>query len=209
MARWAAIVRILSVFWVSVGVGACSEDGRLEGKVLNNFGGGLPGVEVSIPGSKLTTTTDEDGLYELTYVPGRFSVVYRRDGLTSQSLQFDLSEETQYPVADVVLWLIPPAPEVFYAKDGAPPGYIPLTPFRMIVSKKRLGRTNALGSSPGSVWNFSLVGKYDRIPKQYQHDDGRACWRPISSFRRWDIERPTAITRSDAMGRWNRCCFVH
>lgn len=82
---------------------ACSKSPSLNGKVTNTQGEPLDGVSISINNSRFSTVSSEEGTYKLPYTPGKFEVNFTRPGYKEQKLVLEISNETQFPVSDVVL----------------------------------------------------------------------------------------------------------
>ena len=83
---------------------SCGPKARATGEVHDGFGKSLAGVEVSIPGTALKTTAGSNGQYSISYVPGKFSINYSKDGYTTFNLNQDVSVETTVPLQVVVLY---------------------------------------------------------------------------------------------------------
>lgn len=105
---------------VSFLVLACGNRG-MHGTVLDPFGDGVEGVVVDIVGTKFSATTGRDGHYSLDYAPGEFTVEFRREGYTSTSKTFTVSQKGPLPVEDVVLYPVPDEPGIYYLGEALEP----------------------------------------------------------------------------------------
>jgi hypothetical protein len=110
----------------------------MHGTVLDPFGDGVQGVVVDIVGTKFSATTDSDGNYSLDYAPGEFIVEFRKEGYTSASKTFKVSEKGPVPVEDVVLYPVPDEPGIYYLGEALEP-----TPVTRIERQDQQGAMSA------------------------------------------------------------------
>ncbi|MBK1646493.1 hypothetical protein CKO25_17945 [Thiocapsa imhoffii] len=87
--------------------------GAINGQVIDLFGDGIEGVEVSIPGSRFAAKTDSNGQYELDFVPGNFTMSYAKGGFTAVLIPRILYGAEDFP-AETVRLVHNPAPGVYY-----------------------------------------------------------------------------------------------
>ena len=83
--------------------GVFSANELIEGTVQSVFGKPVPGAMVTITNTQFSATTDQNGHYQLDYVPGEFSVVVEKDGFLSTSYTLNISQKLHYPANPVSL----------------------------------------------------------------------------------------------------------
>jgi len=100
-------MRSLSLLGV-IGLTACSNM-AIEGEVVDVTGSPIVGANISAAGAPTcTTTTGDDGLFELVCAPDVYTINIGAAGYLSETLdQFDASERQRYPVGRKVLIKIP------------------------------------------------------------------------------------------------------
>lgn len=110
---------------------SCGPKARIVGEIHDGFGNPLQGVEITIPGTALKSTTDARGQYDIAYVPGKFVVDFRKDQYTSVEMNEEVSVETKVPMQTVILYKRPPTQGLWFfgAND-----YVPLTPGHLSVT---------------------------------------------------------------------------
>jgi hypothetical protein len=86
----------------------------VKGTVVDVFKKPLPDAAVAIEGTSFSTTTNSYGKYALQFVPGQFKVVAKRDGYTTSSITFNVSESAEVPAADIMLYPQPTEPGIFF-----------------------------------------------------------------------------------------------
>ena len=121
----------------------CGASAGLQGTVVDEYGQLLPGVEVSMVDTEFTTTTDESGVYELGYTPGRFELRFTAVGYSGARLKFDVQREVAIPVRQVELWHLPPHEGIFVAAEQ---GYQPLVTTSVSTAGTWLESRNGLKS---------------------------------------------------------------
>lgn len=103
MTRWLALFAVAVAFPVAL-AGCLGEDpdageeglpepGTVEGRVLDETGGGIPDASVSLVAAKASATTGEDGSFEIVDIaPGPVTLVASKPGYSTQTLKDDLEE---------------------------------------------------------------------------------------------------------------------
>jgi hypothetical protein len=109
--RQLAIVGLLSA---AMGITSGCARAMVSGRVLDAFGKGIEGVAVTVEGTSFAARTAESGAYRVSFVPGQFKLHVKKDGYTSATLPYTVTEATAVPAADVVLYPLPTEPGVFY-----------------------------------------------------------------------------------------------
>jgi len=90
----------------------------LNGKVFDCFGKPLPGVSIEVQNTRFATTTDENGNYNLGYVPGKITIAFKKTGYYASYLTLDIATATTYPVQDLSLLKVLPSKGIFlYGSD--------------------------------------------------------------------------------------------
>lgn len=96
--------------------------GVLTGKVVDNFGTPVAGATVQIAGTTLRAETQNDGSYQVPYVPGDFAVSIEHIRYDPTSFALKLTQASTYPIEDKVLLRLPPQSGVyFWDTDGWSP----------------------------------------------------------------------------------------
>ncbi|KAA0223427.1 hypothetical protein EDS67_25885 [candidate division KSB1 bacterium] len=102
---------------------SCGQQPEIAGIVLDAFNNPLDSAEVRIENTTLVMNTNKKGRYALRYVPGNFRVFYSRPGYSSDTLSLNLTQASEYPVRDVVLYQLPEKPGIYFISKWS---YIPL-----------------------------------------------------------------------------------
>lgn len=97
---------------------------RIKGGVDDNFGKGINGVSVTILNSNFHTYSDNNGRFEIDYVPGEIKLLYEKEGYTSDTQMLNIYKKSNYEAAEVMLIKKPDQKGVYYQSFGS---YIPLT----------------------------------------------------------------------------------
>lgn len=97
---------------------------RIVGIVDDNFGKGINGVSVTILNSNFHTYSDNNGRFEIDYVPGEIKLLYEKEGYTSDTQMLSIYKKSNYEAAEVMLIKKPDQKGVYYQSFGS---YIPLT----------------------------------------------------------------------------------
>lgn len=108
----------LSIALLAVCCTSCGPRAQISGTVTDGFGRPLPGAVVSIATTSFKTTTGQDGKYRLEYAPGTFSVLFAKNGFTSDQVSQSVTVATSVPLQDVILYQRPPAPGIWLMQDG-------------------------------------------------------------------------------------------
>jgi hypothetical protein len=120
-----------------VGLAACSKP-VIQGRVVDLFGKPVAGAGVSIPNTAFAATTDAEGKYAIEFAPGQFNLQIQKQGYTSATKPWNLSQAAEVPAADVMLYQVPDEPGIYYVTADH---LVPLP-------RRRINR----GSAPIDAW---------------------------------------------------------
>ena len=97
-----------------------AKDGRgvVSGTVVDIFGKPLPGVVVHIKGTQFRAITGNDGAYSCEYVPGKFEMLYEREGYFPTERQREVGGAANFPAEMVALIRIPPGKGLYATSAG-------------------------------------------------------------------------------------------
>lgn len=112
------------ILLIMVAVFTTSCKKRIKGGVDDNFGSGINGVSVTILNSNFHTYSDNNGRFEIDYVPGEIKLLYEKEGYTSDTQMLSIYKKSNYEAAEVMLIKKPDQKGVYYQSFGS---YIPLT----------------------------------------------------------------------------------
>ncbi|WP_101689960.1 carboxypeptidase-like regulatory domain-containing protein [Dysgonomonas massiliensis] len=79
----------------------------INGKVYDNFGKPIEGVEVAIQGSDYKTTTNKQGQFSIDYTPGNFVLNFHKEGYRDAIQELSISEKQDYPLEQKELLKLP------------------------------------------------------------------------------------------------------
>jgi tetratricopeptide (TPR) repeat protein len=97
---------------------SCSKKAEITGRVFDNFGKAIEGATVKIENTAFTTTTNKDGTYRISYVPGKVDVSIAKQGYSEGKLNLNIATESKFPAKDVTLYKMPSSNGVFaYGTD--------------------------------------------------------------------------------------------
>lgn len=96
------------------------ETGTLRGRIIDGFGKpiGLANVTVVVNASKTKTTSDQTGVFSLSYEPGNLKLTFDKAGYVPLYIPLSLDEKTDLSVGDIVLWKIPPKGGLFFVGNS-------------------------------------------------------------------------------------------
>ena len=89
-------------------------DGRIMGSVNDIFGDPIKDVSIQIENSGFETTTDKSGKYALDYIPSEFTIIYFKDGYTTDHLKLNIHQKANFPAKKITLSPKPIEEGVFY-----------------------------------------------------------------------------------------------
>lgn len=101
---------------------ACTKP-MIHGRVVDVFSKPLTGAEVSILKTTFKAVSGADGRYMIEYAPGQFELSVKKPSYASTTISLNVTQTSELPAADVVLFPIPPEPGIYYI---APDRLIPL-----------------------------------------------------------------------------------
>lgn len=95
------------------------EMGTLRGRVIDGFGKPIPlaHVEALSDGSKSKTTSDQTGIFSVSYNPGNIKLTFNKEGYVPAYIPLSLDEKIDLSVDDITLWKIPPKGGLFVVGD--------------------------------------------------------------------------------------------
>lgn len=95
------------------------EEAIIHGVALDNFGKPVSGAAVQVTGMDFKTTTDKNGSYRISYLPGQVNIEFTKQGYFNTQLILNLATKENVPAKQIVLNAIPPAevPSVMTAKE--------------------------------------------------------------------------------------------
>jgi Carboxypeptidase regulatory-like domain len=99
------------------------EKAKVVGQVVDQNDSPLESVHISISNSELSTQSNNEGKYKINYLPGKFSVEFKKNGYANSSIQLEIDTESRFPAKKVILWKVPVSRGVFLLEGG---DYIPL-----------------------------------------------------------------------------------
>jgi len=102
-----------AVFVLAVTLMACAKP-KIHGRVVDVFSKPIAGAEVSIPKTTFKAVSGADGRYTIEYVPGQFELSVRKPTYASATISLNVTQASELPAADAVLFPIPPGPGVYY-----------------------------------------------------------------------------------------------
>ncbi len=126
---------------------------EVTGKIVDNFGGPVSGVSISVSGSNYRATSRGDGSYSIQYAPGQFALHFQKSGYVPAYLHLALATEGAFPADTVVIYKLPAQPGIFFVSPNA---YLPLATSCGTFSRRMGGR----GSPPHNQepWYAKVVG---------------------------------------------------
>src|ERR1700674_1243243 len=74
------------------------------GQVLDVFGKPVSGAAITVDGTAFSAMSDDNGRYEIQYVPGQFKIHIKKDGFVNMTLPFSVTQATEVPAAAVTLF---------------------------------------------------------------------------------------------------------
>ena len=98
-------LRVSTVIFLLLFIG-CSKP-VIEGQVVDDLGVPVEGVVIKIMNSSLSSKTDSEGKYSVTFVPGEIKLMFTKSGYVSDSLSLNITEKTKYPAENIILYKIP------------------------------------------------------------------------------------------------------
>ncbi|HIJ65571.1 MAG TPA: hypothetical protein HPP77_06415 [Candidatus Hydrogenedentes bacterium] len=90
----------------------------IEGTVADLEGEALPGVAVSVEGSRSQAVTDPLGEYSIRYEPGPVVLLFDKTGYTPGRLELEVTELRHVLATPVVLWRLPREKGVYFFQDN-------------------------------------------------------------------------------------------
>lgn len=116
------IAHLIVLTGVVTFLSGCGADPRVVGTVTDPYGNPIEGVTVSIVGSTLSSITDKSGSYSLTYVPGKFTVSFKKNGFTTHLSTHEIVDKVHFPAQTAILYRVPSSPGIFLLdpKGGDP-----------------------------------------------------------------------------------------
>jgi TonB-linked SusC/RagA family outer membrane protein len=85
--RWAITYLLLPMFLLSVG--AAAQNVNIKGKIIDPDGNALPGTAITVKGSTIGATTNDEGDYVLPNVPAGSTLVIQLVGFVSQEIKVE------------------------------------------------------------------------------------------------------------------------
>ncbi|WP_114490626.1 carboxypeptidase-like regulatory domain-containing protein [Candidatus Ulvibacter alkanivorans] len=112
--------RLLALLALPLIVASCGEH-QIEGKVIDNFGKPVKDMKVAIKGTSLETTTNSNGEYGITFIPGTIEMEYTDERYMNVYKTYDIATETDYPAKTIETIRFPESYEansLLVPKDG-------------------------------------------------------------------------------------------
>ncbi len=100
----------------AVGSTAFSRQGTLTGQVVDGFDNAVNDVEIKIKKSDFAARTDEKGKYRINFNPGKFEILFSKNGYTKQTFPLNIRETTEVPLPRLTLWKFPESGGIFLVR---------------------------------------------------------------------------------------------
>lgn len=156
--QWASLTSCFLLL-IFLSLNSCGNKPKIAGEVVDGFGNPLRDAVVSVEGTTFKATTNSNGKYSVGYVPGKISVMIRKEGYTSANLPFDIAIESAVPAETVTLYKIPEGKGVFFFGQS---DYVPLTRGKISFTSKKFPFS---WDKPLSEDTYTAIGKFTPIEK--------------------------------------------
>ncbi|MBX7226408.1 MAG: carboxypeptidase-like regulatory domain-containing protein [Chitinophagales bacterium] len=115
-------MRTILLLFILLSITSCKK--RITGYVHDNFGKSVNNVSVTISNSNFHSSTDDNGRFEIDYVPGEIKLLYEKEGYVSDTQVLSIYKKSNYEATKIMLIKKPEQRGVYYQSFNS---YIPLT----------------------------------------------------------------------------------